>query len=139
MNLLARLKRRIAEYNEETRPPSLTALELFRYIGPGLLVTVGFIDPGNWAANISSGAQFGSVLLWVITLSTLMLIVLQHNAAHLGIATGLCLSEAATRHLPVRTGRFLIASAVFAAPRMDPAAAAAIPLATAEESAVTPR
>ncbi len=115
MNLLARLKRRLAEFNKETRPPSLTALELFRYIGPGLLVTVGFIDPGNWAANISGGAQFGSILLWVITLSTLMLIVLQHNAAHLGIATGLCLSEAATHHLPARTGRFLIGSAVLAA------------------------
>ncbi|MFT3960891.1 Nramp family divalent metal transporter [Propionivibrio sp.] len=115
MNLLARLKRRLAEFNKETRPPSLTALEIFRYIGPGLLVTVGFIDPGNWAANISGGAQFGSILLWVITLSTLMLIVLQHNAAHLGIATGLCLSEAATHHLPARTGRFLIGSAVLAA------------------------
>ena len=115
MNLLERLKARLTEFNKETRRPSLTALELFRYIGPGLLVTVGFIDPGNWAANISSGAQYGSVLLWVITLSTLMLILLQHNAAHLGIATGLCISEAATRHLPPRSGRLLVGSAVLAA------------------------
>lgn len=115
MSLFAKLKTRLAELNKDARPPSLGALELFRYIGPGLLVTVGFIDPGNWAANISSGAQFGSVLLWVITLSTLMLIVLQHNAAHLGIVTGLCISEAATRHLPPRTSRFLIGSAVLAA------------------------
>lgn len=115
MSLLARLKARLAELNKDARPPSLGALDLFRYIGPGLLVTVGFIDPGNWAANISSGAQFGSVLLWVITLSTLMLIVLQHNAAHLGIVTGLCLSEAATRHMPPRTSRFLLGSAVVAA------------------------
>ncbi|SFN97887.1 manganese transport protein [Formivibrio citricus] len=115
MSLLARLKHRIAAFNRETRPPALTALELFRYVGPGLLVTVGFIDPGNWAANISSGAQFGNTLLWVITLSTLMLIVLQHNAAHLGIATGLCISEAATRHLPPLQSRLLVGSAVLAA------------------------
>jgi manganese transport protein len=115
MSLRARLKDRLVEWSKDARPPSLTALDLFRYIGPGLLVTVGFIDPGNWAANISSGALFGSVLLWVITLSTLMLIVLQHNAAHLGIVTGLCISEAATRYLPVRSARLLIGSAVLAA------------------------
>lgn len=115
MSLLAKLKARLAELNKDARPPSLGALDLFRYIGPGLLVTVGFIDPGNWAANVSGGAQYGSTLLWVITLSTLMLIVLQHNAAHLGIVTGLCISEAATRHLPPRSGRLLIGSAVLAA------------------------
>ncbi|MDR2788688.1 MAG: Nramp family divalent metal transporter [Candidatus Accumulibacter sp.] len=115
MNPFAWLKKRLAGFDKATHSPSLTALDIFRYIGPGLLVTVGFIDPGNWAANIAGGAQFGSELLWVITLSTLMLIVLQHNAAHLGIATGLCLSEAATRHLPARTGRSLVASAMLAA------------------------
>ncbi len=71
--------------------PSFGALDIFKYIGPGLLVTVGFIDPGNWAANIATGSEFGYTLLWVVTLSTIMLIVLQHNVAHLGIATGLCL------------------------------------------------
>uniref|UniRef100_I2PYW0 Mn2+/Fe2_transporter, NRAMP family n=1 Tax=Desulfovibrio sp. U5L TaxID=596152 RepID=I2PYW0_9BACT len=80
--------------------PRLTALEIFKYVGPGLLVTVGFIDPGNWASNVAAGSDFGYTLLWMVTLSTLMLIVLQHNAAHLGIATGLCLSEAAMKHLP---------------------------------------
>ena len=63
-------------------------------------MTVGFIDPGNWASNVAAGAEYGYTLLWMVTLSTLMLIVLQHNAAHLGIATGLCLSEAAMAHLP---------------------------------------
>ncbi|MBW7572260.1 Nramp family divalent metal transporter [Caproiciproducens faecalis] len=75
------------------------SLSLLKYIGPGLLVTVGFIDPGNWATNIAAGADFGYGLLWVITLSTIMLILLQHNVAHLGIVTGDCLAEAATRHL----------------------------------------
>lgn len=89
-------------------------LHLLKYIGPGLLVTVGFIDPGNWAANIASGSEFGYGLLWVVTLSTIMLIVLQHNAAHLGIATGLCLSEAATIHLKPWVSKPLLSFAVLA-------------------------
>ena len=72
------------------------SLELFRYIGPGFFVTVGFIDPGNWVTNVAAGSQFGYQLLWVVTLSTVILIIVQHNAAHLGIVTGLCLSEAAS-------------------------------------------
>ena len=88
--------------------------ELLQYIGPGLLVTVGFIDPGNWASNMAAGSLFGYKLLWVVTLSTIMLIFLQHNAAHLGIATGLCLSEAATIHLPAAVSRLILGSAVLA-------------------------
>ncbi len=61
---------------------------LLRFLGPGFLVTVGFIDPGNWATNIAGGAEFGYDLLWVITLSTLMLILIQNMSARLGIATG---------------------------------------------------
>jgi len=61
---------------------------IFSFLGPGFLVTVGFIDPGNWATNIEGGSDFGYQLLWVITLSTIMLIVIQNMAAKLGIATG---------------------------------------------------
>jgi manganese transport protein len=99
----------------EIHAPRLTAWELWKYVGPGLLVTVGFIDPGNWASNVAAGAGYGYSLLWMVTLSTLMLIVLQHNAAHLGIATGLCLSEAATAHLPRIVSRAVLGSAVLAA------------------------
>ena len=66
----------------------ITFKRLLSFLGPGFLVTVGFIDPGNWATNIEGGAKFGYDLLWVITLSTLMLILIQHMAAKLGIATG---------------------------------------------------
>ncbi|MEK6793866.1 MAG: Nramp family divalent metal transporter [Spirochaetota bacterium] len=90
------------------------AFAVLKYIGPGLLVTVGFIDPGNWAANVAAGSQYGYTLLWMVTLSTLMLILLQHNAAHLGIATGLCLSEVATKHLPPVVSRTILGSAVLA-------------------------
>jgi manganese transport protein len=94
--------------------PRFGGLDLFHYIGPGLLVTVGFIDPGNWASNLAAGADYGYLLLWVVTLSTIMLIVLQHNVAHLGIATGLCLSEAATIYLKPRYSRTLLGSAILA-------------------------
>jgi manganese transport protein len=91
------------------------AFAFLRYIGPGLLVTVGFIDPGNWASNIAAGSSHGYALLWVVTLGTLMLILLQHNVAHLGIATGLCLSEATTQHLRPVPARLILSSAVLAA------------------------
>lgn len=99
----------------EEHTPRLMAWEIWRYVGPGLLVTVGFIDPGNWASNVAAGAGYGYTLLWMVTLSTVMLIVLQHNAAHLGIATGLCLSEAATTHLNPPVARLVLGSAVLAA------------------------
>lgn len=89
--------------------------EVFRYIGPGIIVTVGFIDPGNWAANLAAGAMFGYNLLWVVTLSTIMLILLQHNVAHLGIVTGRCLSECAYEILPHWLSRILLSTAGLAA------------------------
>ncbi|WP_319590426.1 Nramp family divalent metal transporter [uncultured Draconibacterium sp.] len=88
--------------------------EILKFIGPGLLVTVGFIDPGNWASNIAAGADYGYSLLWMVTLSTIMLIVLQHNVAHLGIATGLCLSEAAAIYVKKKYSRWLLSSAMLA-------------------------
>jgi manganese transport protein len=91
------------------------ALNALRFLGPGLLVTVGFIDPGNWASNVAAGSEFGYQLLWVVTLSTIMLILLQHNAAHLGIVTGNCLAESATQHLPFWVSRPALATAVLAA------------------------
>ncbi len=91
-----------------------SAREILKYIGPGLLVTVGFIDPGNWASNISAGSDYGYTLLWMVTLSTIMLILLQHNVAHLGIATGDCLAEAASKHLRPAVSRTLLATAVLA-------------------------
>jgi manganese transport protein len=94
--------------------PVSGGLEILKYIGPGLLVTVGFIDPGNWASNVSAGAEYGYTLLWIVTLSTLMLIVIQHNVAHLGIVTGLCLSEAATLYAPRPISRAVLGTAVLA-------------------------
>ena len=108
-NILERVKK---EYSRIHPKPGFGALELLKYIGPGLLVTVGFIDPGNWASNFAAGSQFGYTLLWVVTLSTVMLIILQHNVAHLGIVTGLCLSEAANKYLPKTGSRVVLWSAI---------------------------
>jgi manganese transport protein len=94
--------------------PGYGGLDIFKFIGPGLLVTVGFIDPGNWVSNLAAGADYGYALLWMVTLSTIMLILLQHNVAHLGIATGLCLSEAASIHLKPRYSKWLLSSAMLA-------------------------
>jgi len=96
--------------DNKAHKPQFGGLDIFKYIGPGLLVTVGFIDPGNWASNLAAGADFGYALLWMVTLSTIMLIMLQHNVAHLGIATGLCLSEAATIHMKPRYSKLLLVS-----------------------------
>ena len=104
----------IKELKRKDHQRYLGGLDILKYIGPGLLVTVGFIDPGNWASNFAAGSDYGYALLWVITLSTVMLIVLQHNVAHLGIVTGLCLSEAATKYAPRWVSRPILGSAVLA-------------------------
>ena len=108
------LKKLLNELKRKDHQRYLGGLDFFKYIGPGLLVTVGFIDPGNWASNFAAGSDFGYTLLWVVTLSTVMLIVLQHNVAHLGIVTGLCLSEAAHRYAPRWIARPVLGSAVLA-------------------------
>lgn len=109
--MLELLKNKLSQIHKQSHE----ARELLRFIGPGILVTVGFIDPGNWAANLAAGADYGYALLWVVTLSTLMLILLQHNVAHLGIVTGECLSEAATKFLPRRVSRPILITAIMAA------------------------
>ena len=101
--------------NTKGHKPSFGLKELLGYIGPGLLVTVGFIDPGNWASNIAAGSEYGYKLLWMVTLSTIMLILLQHNVAHLGIVTGDCLSEAANRHLKPWLSKTVLSTALVAA------------------------
>jgi len=111
MNVYIRFK----DYFKRDYIPDFETLRFLRYIGPGLLVTVGFIDPGNWASNIGAGSEFGYSLLWTVTLGTIMLLILQHNAAHLGIASGLCLSEAASFHTPVWVSGPAIVTAMFAA------------------------
>lgn len=67
---------------------------LLAFMGPGYMVSVGYMDPGNWATDLAGGSQFGYTLLSVILLSNLMAILLQALAARLGIATGRDLAQA---------------------------------------------
>ncbi|RRU14378.1 Nramp family divalent metal transporter [Stenotrophomonas sp. 278] len=71
---------------------------LLAFLGPGYMVSVGYMDPGNWATDIAGGAQFGYLLLSVILVSNLMAIVLQGLSARLGIATGRDLAQACRDH-----------------------------------------
>jgi len=77
--------------------PDLSLWERLRafapYLGPAFLVSVGYMDPGNWATNIAGGATFGYALLWVLLLSNMMALLLQTLAAKLGIVTGRTLAE----------------------------------------------
>ena len=68
------------------------------FSGPGLLVSVGYMDPGNWATDIAAGSQFGFNLLFVVALSSLCAIVLQCLSMRLGMAGGLDLAQASRKH-----------------------------------------
>jgi manganese transport protein len=62
--------------------------KLFAFSGPGFLIAVGYMDPGNWATDLQGGAQYGYTLLSVVMISNLMAILLQHSGIKLGVATG---------------------------------------------------
>ena len=66
----------------------------FAFLGPGFLVSVGYMDPGNWATSIAAGAKFGYALLWITLLSNIMAIILQHLAGRLAVAAGRDLAQA---------------------------------------------
>src|ERR671938_2021435 len=67
---------------------------LFAYLGPAYLVSVGYMDPGNWATDLEGGARFGYALIWVLLMSNLMAVLLQTLAARLGVVTGRDLAQA---------------------------------------------
>ncbi|TCS83497.1 Nramp family divalent metal transporter [Tepidibacillus fermentans] len=114
------------------RSVSTTAIEQFRqffdkcslkkwlpFMGPAYLVSVGYIDPGNWATNIEGGARFGYQLLWVLLISNLMAIILQSLSVKLGIATGKSLAENMKIHFAKPLYFFLFMTALIAAMATD--------------------
>ncbi len=72
--------------------------KMMAFSGPGFLVAVGYMDPGNWATDLAGGAKFGYTLLWVILLSNLMAILLQHLCVKLGVVSGRDLAQACRDH-----------------------------------------
>jgi manganese transport protein len=81
--------------------------KMLAFAGPGYLVAVGYMDPGNWATDIGGGSKFGYTLLSVVLISNLMAMFLQALSAKLGIATGRDLAQACREHYSKRTGHFL--------------------------------
>ena len=77
--------------------------KLFAFSGPGFLVAVGYMDPGNWATDLAGGAQFGYTLLVVVMISNFMAILLQHLCIKLGVATGRDLAQACRDHYSTPT------------------------------------
>lgn len=74
--------------------------KLFAFIGPAYLISVGYMDPGNWATDIAGGSQFGYKLIWVLLMSNLMALLLQSLSARLGIVRGLDLAQASRNTYP---------------------------------------
>ena len=74
--------------------------KLMAFIGPAYLVSVGYMDPGNWATDIAGGSQFGYKLIWVLLMSNLIALLLQSLSARLGIVRGLDLAQASRKAYP---------------------------------------
>jgi len=91
--------------------------KLLAFAGPGFLVSVGYMDPGNWATDLAGGARYGYGLLWVILLSNLMAMLLQHLCVKLGVATGRDLAQACRDHYPkpVAWGLWVVCEVAIAA------------------------
>src|SRR6188508_2672307 len=83
-----------------TRPSGSLGKKLLAFLGPGYLVAVGYMDPGNWATSLAGGSKFGYALLTVALLSNLMAILLQALCARLGIASGRDLAQACRDAFP---------------------------------------
>ncbi|HTK11978.1 MAG TPA: Nramp family divalent metal transporter [Ktedonobacteraceae bacterium] len=88
--------------------------EVFGALGPGFLVSVGYMDPGNWGTNLAAGAGFGYQLLWVILVSNVVAIILQISSAKLGIATGKDLAQLIREQFPRPLVLFLGATSILA-------------------------
>jgi manganese transport protein len=90
---------------------------LFAFLGPAYLVSVGYMDPGNWATDLEGGARFGYALIWVLLMSNLMAVLLQTLSARLGVVTGHDLAQAcrAEYSRPVNLVLWLLAEVAIAA------------------------
>ena len=90
---------------------------LFAFIGPAYLVSVGYMDPGNWATDIAAGRKFGYSLIWVLLMSNLMAILLQSLSARLGLIRGVDLAQASRESFPrfINVPLYLLAEIAIAA------------------------
>lgn len=75
---------------------------ILAFIGPAYLISVGYMDPGNWATDLAGGSKFGYQLIWVLLMSNLIALLLQSLSARLGIVRGLDLAQASKQAYPDR-------------------------------------
>lgn len=101
------------------KPKSSWLKKLFAFAGPGYLVAVGYMDPGNWATDLAGGSKFGYTLLIVVVISNLIAIILQHLSLKLGIVTGKDLARASRDHYPPFVRKFLWITAEIAITACD--------------------
>jgi len=109
--------------DETTQARAASRFGAFRrflgFVGPGFLVSVGYMDPGNWATDLAGGSLYGYALLWVILLSNLMAILFQHLCVRLNVATGLDLAQACRERYSPAVGKFLWVAAQLGIIAMD--------------------
>jgi manganese transport protein len=111
---------RTGEPHPDRNASRLSAFRRFLgFVGPGFLVSVGYMDPGNWATDLAGGSQYGYALLWVILLSNLMAILFQHLCVRLNVATGLDLAQACRERYSPLVGKFLWVAAQLGIIAMD--------------------
>src|SRR6201986_4945641 len=91
--------------------------KILAFFGPAYLVSVGYMDPGNWATDIAGGSKFGYTLLWVLLMSNLMALLLQGLSARLGIVRGMDLAQANRKAYPkyINLALYILAEIAIAA------------------------
>ena len=87
----------LQDIHSSVRIPKTRWGRILAFAGPAFLVSVGYMDPGNWGADIQAGSKFGYRLIWVLLMSNLMALLLQSLATRLGVATGRDLGRPAAR------------------------------------------
>lgn len=73
---------------------------ILAFLGPAYLISVGYMDPGNWATDLAGGSQFGYSLLWVLLMSNIMALLLQSLSTRLGVVRGMDLAQASREEYP---------------------------------------
>src|SRR5689334_15823892 len=98
MNLKSKATKSLSEVNASV---DVTGRKTWRkalaFLGPAYLVSVGYMDPGNWATDIAGGSKFGYALIWVLLMSNIMALLLQSLSARLGVVRQLDLAQASRR------------------------------------------
>jgi len=92
---------------------------LLAFLGPAYMISVGYMDPGNWATDIAGGSKFGYSLIWVLVMSNLTALLLQSHCVRLGIVSGKDLAQASRESYPPLVNIFLYALAEIAIPACD--------------------